>query len=69
MTTATFERLSRDPAFQELFKISRHRELPKNHVVLAEGSKPGCLYLIISGSIAVCSARCACSTVLRCAAR
>src|SRR5437016_5450344 len=51
--TTTFERVSRDPAFNELFKLARHRDLPRNHVVIQEGSKPGHLYLIMSGLAAV----------------
>jgi CRP/FNR family cyclic AMP-dependent transcriptional regulator len=53
MTTATFDRLSRDPAFQELFRVARHRDYPKNHVILAEGAKPGSLYVLMSGLVAV----------------
>ena len=53
MTTATFEKLMGEPGFQELFKVSRHRDFPKNHVVLAESSKPGSLYLLVSGLVAV----------------
>lgn len=51
--SSTFDRVSRDPGFQELFKISQHRELPRNHVVIEEGAKPGYLYLIVSGLVAV----------------
>ena len=53
MTTAKFERLSREPAFQELFKASRHRELPKNFVVLKENAHPEHLYLVVSGLVSV----------------
>ena len=51
--TSTFERVSRDPGFKELFKLARHRDLPNNHVLIAEGAKPGHLYLIVSGLVAV----------------
>jgi CRP/FNR family cyclic AMP-dependent transcriptional regulator len=51
--TTTFDRVSRDPGFRELFKIARHRDLPKNHVIIQEGAKPGHLYLIVSGLVAV----------------
>lgn len=53
MTTPTFEKVSRDPAFQKLFAQARRRALPKQRVVLAEGEKPSCLYFIMSGTIAV----------------
>jgi CRP/FNR family cyclic AMP-dependent transcriptional regulator len=51
--TPSFERVSRDPGFKELFRIARHRDLPNNHVVIAEGAKSGYLYLIVSGLVAV----------------
>ncbi|HZP14124.1 MAG TPA: cyclic nucleotide-binding domain-containing protein [Nevskiaceae bacterium] len=51
--TTNFDRVSRDPGFRELFKLARHRDLPKNRVVIEEGSKPGHLYLIVSGLVAV----------------
>lgn len=51
--TTNFDRLTRDPGFRELFKSARHRDLPKNHVVIEEGAKPGHLYLIVSGLVAV----------------
>ncbi|HVT37200.1 MAG TPA: cyclic nucleotide-binding domain-containing protein [Nevskiaceae bacterium] len=53
MTTPKFDRLSSDPAFQELFKASRHREFRKNQVVLQESAQPGFLYLVVSGLLAV----------------
>jgi CRP/FNR family transcriptional regulator, cyclic AMP receptor protein len=53
MTTATFEKLMSEPGFQELFKVSRHRDFAKNHVVLAESAKPGSPYLMVSGLAAV----------------
>ncbi|TXH02893.1 MAG: cyclic nucleotide-binding domain-containing protein [Nevskiaceae bacterium] len=53
MTTASFEKLMAEPGFQELFRVSRHREFGKNQVVVAEGAKPGSLYLLVSGLVAV----------------
>lgn len=53
MTTPTFEKISRDPAFQEMFARARRRQLPKDQTVLAEGEKPTCLYFIMSGTVAV----------------
>lgn len=53
MTTASFEKLMREPGFQELFKVSRHRDYPKNHVILAESAQPGSLYLLVSGLVTV----------------
>jgi CRP/FNR family cyclic AMP-dependent transcriptional regulator len=47
--TTNFDRVSRDPGFKELFKIARHRDLPRNHVVIQEGATPGHLYLLMSG--------------------
>ena len=51
--SATYERVALDPGFRELLKIARHRSLPRNHVVIAEGGKPGNLYLILSGLVTV----------------
>ncbi len=51
--TTNFDRVSSDPGFRELFKSARHRDLPKNHVIIQEGAKPGHLYLIVSGLVAV----------------
>jgi CRP/FNR family cyclic AMP-dependent transcriptional regulator len=53
MSTSSFERLSRDPGFQELFKAARHRELPKNKVVVEESAPPGHLYFVVSGLVSV----------------
>jgi CRP/FNR family cyclic AMP-dependent transcriptional regulator len=53
MTTPTFDKVSRDPAFQELFVRAHRRALPKNRIVLAEGAKPACLYFILSGTVSV----------------
>jgi CRP/FNR family transcriptional regulator, cyclic AMP receptor protein len=53
MSTPTFDKVSRDPAFQELFVRAHRRVLPKNRVVLAEGAKPSCLYFILSGTVSV----------------
>lgn len=53
MTTPTFEKVSRDPAFQEMFLLGHRRKLKKNQIVLAEGELPRCLYFILSGSVAV----------------
>jgi len=53
VTTPTFEKVSRDPAFQEMFARSRRRQLPRDQTVLAEGAKPTCLYFIMSGTVAV----------------
>src|SRR5690242_13065850 len=51
--TTNFDRVSRDPGFKELFKLARHRDLPRNHVIIEEGAKPGHLYLIMSGLVDV----------------
>lgn len=48
-----FERLSREPAFQELFRHARHRDVARNCVVIAEGARPEHLYLIVSGLVSV----------------
>lgn len=53
MSTPTFDKVSRDPAFQELFARAHRRVLPKNRIVLAEGAKPACLYFILSGTVSV----------------
>lgn len=46
-------RLEDDPSFQEMFRRGRHRKVPRDHVVLAEGEAPKTLYFILSGSVAV----------------
>jgi CRP/FNR family cyclic AMP-dependent transcriptional regulator len=51
--TTIFERLSREPAFQELFRHARHRDIARNCVVIAEGARPEHLYLIVSGLVSV----------------
>lgn len=51
--TTIFERLSREPAFQELFRHARHRDVPRNCVVIAEGAAPAHLYLIVSGLVTI----------------
>lgn len=51
--TANLDRMRQDPGFKELFKLARHRNLPKNYVVIREKTLPGQLYLIMSGQVAV----------------
>ena len=53
MTTPTFEKVSRDPAFKEMFLQGHRRKLKKDQIVLSEGEVPRCLYFILSGSVAV----------------
>ena len=53
MTTETFNRLSGDPGFKELFTVAKHRNYPKNHVIMSEASTPDCLYVLVSGIAAV----------------
>src|SRR3569623_848254 len=53
MTTQAFVRLSSDPGFKELFRVAKHRNYPKNHVILSEASTPGSLYVLVSGIAAV----------------
>lgn len=53
MSTPTFEKVSRDPAFKEMFLQGHRRKLKKNQIVLSEGETPRCLYFILSGSVAV----------------
>lgn len=53
MSTPAFDKVSRDPAFQELFVRAHRRALAKNRIVLAQGAKPSCLYFIMSGTVAV----------------
>lgn len=53
MSTPTFEKVSRDPAFKEMFLQGHRRKLKKNQIVLSEGEIPRCLYFILSGSVAV----------------
>ncbi len=53
MSATDFERLSRDPAFQEMFCSGHRRNVPKGKVILNEGDPPRSLYFIMSGSVAV----------------
>ena len=53
MTTPTFEKMSRDPAFQELFTCGHRRRYIKDQVILREGEPAHSLYFIMSGSISV----------------
>lgn len=53
MTTPTFEKMSRDPAFQDMFTCGHRRRYIKDQVILREGEPAHSLYFIMSGSIAV----------------
>lgn len=53
MTNASLERLSREPAFQAMFRLGRRRRVPRRRIVLAEGETPRTLYFVLSGSVAV----------------
>jgi CRP/FNR family cyclic AMP-dependent transcriptional regulator len=53
MSASDFERLSRDPAFQEMFRGGHRRHVEKGQVILNEGDEPRSLYFIMSGSVAV----------------
>lgn len=53
MSAEDFERLSRDPAFQEMFRSGHRRHVPKGQVILKEGDPPKSLYFIMSGSVSV----------------
>lgn len=53
MSTTAFDRLSRDPAFQEMFLGGHRRRVAKGQVVLTEGDVPRSLYFIMSGSVSV----------------
>lgn len=53
MSASDFERLSRDPAFQEMFRSGHRRRVPKSQVILNEGDPPRSLYFIMSGAVAV----------------
>lgn len=53
MSATDFDRLSRDPAFQEMFRSGHRRQVARGHVILAEGDPPSSLYFIMSGSAAV----------------
>lgn len=53
MVPRDFDRLSRDPGFQEMFRSGRRRNLPKGQVILTEGDSPTTLYFIMSGTVSV----------------
>ena len=53
MTTQAFDRLSCDPGFKELFRVAKHRDYPKNHIILSEAATPDCLFILVSGLAAV----------------
>jgi CRP/FNR family cyclic AMP-dependent transcriptional regulator len=53
MTTATFDRLSGEAWFKELFQHAKHHDYPKNHIIMSEGTPSDCLYLLVSGIAAV----------------
>lgn len=53
MSATDFDRLSRDPAFQEMFLGGHRRRVGKGQVVLSEGDPPRSLYFIMSGAVAV----------------
>ena len=53
MSATEFERLSRDPAFQEMFRSGHRRHVPKGQMVLMEGDQPNTLCFLMSGSLSV----------------
>ena len=53
MSAEDFDRLSRDPAFQEMFRNGHRRNVAKGQVILKEGDPPKSLYFIMSGAISV----------------
>ena len=53
MSASDFERLSRDPAFQEMFRSGHRRNVPKGQVIIQEGDPPRSLYFIMSGTVSV----------------
>lgn len=53
MVPRNFERLSRDPGFQEMFRGGKRRSLAKGRVILTEGDSPTTLYFILSGTVSV----------------
>jgi len=53
MSATDFDRLSRDAAFQEMFRSGHRRHAEKGQVILTEGDPPRSLYFIMSGSVAV----------------
>lgn len=53
MTPDIAERIASDGAFRELFLSGHRRSLSRDLVVVAPGTKPETLYLILSGNVAV----------------
>lgn len=53
MSATDFERLSRDPAFQDMFRSGHRRRVARGQVILNEGDQPQSLYFIMSGAVAV----------------
>lgn len=53
MPSSEFERLSRDAAFQEMFRGGHRRHVGKGQIVLREGDQPRSLYFLMSGSVSV----------------
>jgi CRP/FNR family transcriptional regulator, cyclic AMP receptor protein len=53
MSTPAYERMARDPAFQELFTSGHRRRYARNDVIVREGEVGRSLYFIMSGSVAV----------------
>lgn len=53
MPSSEFERLSRDAAFQEMFRGGHRRHVGKGQIVLREGDRPRSLYFLMSGSVSV----------------
>lgn len=53
MSATDFDRLSHDPAFQEMFLAGHRRHVQKGQVILTEGDPSRTLYFIMSGSAAV----------------
>lgn len=53
MSTTAFDRISQNPAFQELFLAGTRRHVPKDSTIIEEGSAPASLYLLMSGTVAV----------------
>lgn len=53
MVGRDFERLSRDPGFQDMFRSGKRRNVPKGQIILTEGDSPTTLYFIMSGTVSV----------------
>ena len=53
MSTPAYERMARDPAFQEMFASGHRRRYAKNDLIVREGEVGRSLYYIMSGSVAV----------------